>query len=235
MQVSGISVQIVRKDIKNLHLSVLPPSGRVRVSVPTHLTDDRVRAAIATRLPWIRKQQREFSEQPRQSARDMATGESHYFMGKRYRLDVIECNGKHKVVVNGVSKLRMQVQPSTTTENRQKLLNEWYREQLKSRIPDLLSKWETKMGVHAYSWGVKKMKTKWGSCSIKARRVWLNLDLACKPPECLEYILVHELVHLLERNHNDRFRAYMDEFMPNWRLHRETLNRSPLGNQGWEY
>ena len=235
LEVSGIVVQVVRKAIKNLHLNVLPPDGRVRVSVPLHVTDDRVRAAIATRLAWIKKQQCEFANQPRQSKREMVTGETHYYMGTRFRLEVIERAGKHEVLQKSAHKLWLYVQPRTTLENRQKLLNEWYRHQLKERIPPLLNKWEEKIGVVANSWGVKKMKTKWGSCSIDARRIWLNLDLACKPPECLEYILVHELTHLLERNHNDRFKAYLDEFMPNWRLHRETLNQAPLANSDWVY
>lgn len=163
------------------------------------------------------------------------TGETHYFMGKRYRLEVIERYGKHHITQKGVKKLLMQVRPGTTTQNRKRLLNEWYRTQLKKRIPALLEKWETKIGVQSNAWGVKKMKTKWGSCNTSARRVWLNLDLACKPPECLEYIVVHELIHLLERTHNERFRVYMGEFMPNWRLHRETLNQSPLANTNWNY
>ena len=156
-------------------------------------------------------------------------------MGKRLRLNVTERTGKHQVVQKGANRLQLYVNPGTTPENRQRLLNEWYREQLKARVPPLLAAWEKKIGVKASFWGVKKMKTKWGSCNIEARRIWLNLDLACKPPECLEYILVHELVHLLERNHNDRFRAFMDEFMPNWRLSRATLSRAPLANEKWDY
>lgn len=235
MTVSGIAVDIVRKEIKNLHLSVLPPNGRVRVSVPLHVSDDRVRAAVVTRLAWIKKQQHEFALQPRQSQREMVTGESHYLMGQRYRLEVIEHQGKHEVRIKNANTLQIRVKQGTTVANRQKLLNEWYRRRLKERIPPMLSQWQKKIGVEASDWGVKKMKTKWGSCNIAARRVWLNLDLVCKPPECLEYILVHELVHLLERHHNDRFRAYMDEFMPNWRLYRDTLNRSPLANENWDY
>lgn len=235
MKVSDITVDVVRKGIKNLHLSVLPPNGRVRVSVPLHLSDDRVRAAVVTRLAWIKKQQQAFAAQPRQSKREMVTGETHYFLGQRYRLEVIERQGKHEVRQKSSNKLQILVKSGTSLANRQKLLNEWYRQQLKERIPPLLTQWQKKIGVQASEWGVKKMKTKWGSCNITAHRIWLNLDLACKPPECLEYILVHELVHLLERHHNDRFRAYMDEFMPNWRLHRDTLNRSPLANEEWGY
>ncbi len=235
MQVSGMSVEVVRKAIKNLHLIVLPPDGRVRVSAPQHISDDRVRAAVSTRLAWIKRQQLEFASQPRQGEREMITGETHYLWGKRYRLEVIEREGAHEVRHKNGSKLQLYVKPGATLENRRKVMSEWYRQQLKERIPTLLVKWQKKIGVEADAWGVKKMKTKWGSCSISARRIWLNLDLACKPPECLEYILVHELIHLLERTHNERFKAHMDEFMPNWRLHRATLNRTPLANERWDY
>lgn len=233
--VGGIPVQIVRKDIKNLHLGVHPPEGHVRVAVPMHVTDERIRLAIIDKLAWIKKQQEEFLAQPRQSAREMVTGECHYFFGKSYRLEVIEHAGKHKVEMAGGNKIRLTVTANTSTESRLKLMNEWYREQLKQVIPKLLEQWQIKIGVVADDWGVKKMKTKWGSCNIEAKRIWLNLDLAKKPTECLEYIIVHELVHLLERHHNARFVAYMDEFMPKWRLNRETLNKSPLSHEEWEY
>jgi predicted metal-dependent hydrolase len=233
--VGGIYVQIVRKDIKNLHLGVHPPEGHVRVAVPMHVTDERIRLAIIDKLSWIKKQQAEFLAQPRQSAREMVTGECHYFFGKSYRLEVVEQVGKHKVEQVSGNKILLTVSENTSTESRLKLMNEWYREQLKQVIPKLIDQWQTKIGVVADDWGVKKMKTKWGSCNIEAKRIWLNLDLAKKPPECLEYIIVHELVHLLERNHNSRFIAYMDEFMPKWRLNREALNKSPLSHEEWEY
>jgi predicted metal-dependent hydrolase len=233
--VGGIHVQIVRKDIKNLHLGVHPPEGHVRVAVPMHVTDERIRLAIIDKLSWIKKQQAEFLAQPRQSAREMVAGECHYFFGKSYRLEVVEQVGKHKVEQVSGNKILLTVSENTSTESRLKLMNEWYREQLKQVIPKLIDQWQTKIGVVADDWGVKKMKTKWGSCNIEAKRIWLNLDLAKKPPECLEYIIVHELVHLLERNHNSRFVGYMDEFMPKWRLKRETLNKSPLSHEEWEY
>ncbi|MEY8239607.1 MAG: SprT family zinc-dependent metalloprotease [Cycloclasticus sp.] len=235
MIVGGIHVQVIRKDIKNLHLGVHPPEGRVRVAVPEHVTDERIHLAIIDKLSWIKKQQAEFLAQPRQSAREMVNGESHYYFGKSYRLEVVEQTGKHKIELVGSGKIRLTVKADTSTESRLKLMNEWYREQLKLVIPKLLDQWQTKIGVATNGWGVKKMKTKWGSCNIEAKRIWLNLDLAKKPPECLEYILVHELVHLLERHHNSRFVAYMNEFMPKWRLNRELLNKSLLSHEEWEY
>ncbi|MEL0635643.1 SprT family zinc-dependent metalloprotease [Marinomonas sp. TI.3.20] len=228
--VSGIRIHIVRKAIKNLHLGVYPPEGHVRVAVPEHVTDERIRLAVIDKLAWIKKQQADFMAQPRQSAREMVAAESHYFFGKSYRLEVIEQVGKHKVELVGGNKIRLSVTANTSTENRLKLMSEWYRERLKQITPKLIDKWQAKMSVVADDWGIKKMKTKWGGVNIEAKRIWLNLDLAKKPPECLEYIIVHELVHLLERHHNSRFIAYMDEFMPKWRLHRETLNQSPLSH-----
>jgi predicted metal-dependent hydrolase len=149
-------------------------------------------------------------------------------------LEVVEQAGKHKVELKGNRKLLLYVKPNTRLENRQLVLNEWYREQLKQHIPGLLDKWQNKIGVETNDWGVKKMKTKWGSCNIAAKRIWLNLELAKKPLKCLEYILVHELVHLLERNHNDKFRAHLDAFFPNWKICRKMLNSSPLGHEVWK-
>ncbi|MFC1513018.1 M48 family metallopeptidase [Thermodesulfobacteriota bacterium] len=235
MIVRGIEVQVVRKAIKNLHLAVYPPDGRVRVAVPKHISDDHVRLAVISRLAWIKKQQADFLAQPRQSAREMVTGESHYLFGKRYRLELLERRGRHEVVVKNNTILQLFVSPGTTLANRHLVLNEWYRAQLKARIPELLDHWQTITGAEVTAWGVKKMKTKWGSCNASQGRIWLNLELAKKPPECLEYILVHELAHLLERHHNERFRGLMDRFLPQWRLSRDILKREPLGHEDWRY
>lgn len=235
LSVRGIDVQVVRKDIKNVHLAVYPPNGRVRVAVPLHITDDNIRLAVINKLGWIRKQQASLRAQPRQSRREMVSGESHYVWGRRYLLDVVERVGKHEVVIQNNTDLTLYVNPGTTRANRAAALNEWYRAQLKARIPDLLATWEPIIGVEVAEWGVKRMKTKWGSCNIEARRVWLNLELAKKPDECLEYILVHELVHLLERRHNEAFRAHMDRYLPQWRMRRELLNSLPLANADWTY
>jgi predicted metal-dependent hydrolase len=233
MKVGGIPVEVVRKPIKNLHVSVHPPDGRVRVSAPWLLDDDAVRLAVISKLSWIRRHQRAFAEQPRQSQREMVSGESHYFMGRRYRLNVLEHSGPSRVSINGNSELRMQVRPGADRDKRESVLTEWYRRQLKALIPDLIAEWQPALGVEVADWGVKKMKTKWGSCNTRDRRVWLNLELAKKPPRCLEYVLVHELVHLLESHHNDRFKALMDQFMPQWRLYRDELNQAPLAHEEW--
>ena len=233
--VSDLLVEVVRKDIKNLHLGVYPPNGRVRVAVPLRLDDEAVRLAVISRLGWIRRQQRTFEQQDRQSEREMVTGESHYVQGRRYRLDVIEYDGPPTVSLPNNTILELRVRPGTTRDQREALLHRWYRERLREQIPSLIDEWEPKIGVKVAKWGIKKMKTRWGTCNIKAQRIWLNLELAKKPEACLEYILVHEMVHLLERHHNERFRELMDRLMPQWRLHREELNRSPLAHEDWSY
>jgi len=235
LTVNGIDVQIVRKDIKNLHLAVYPPDGRVRVAVPKHVTDDNVRLAVVSKLSWIKKQQQDFKNQPRQSERQYVSGECHYYFGKRYRLELIERIGKHEIVLMKSGKLKMFVSTGTSVSNKEKLLNEWSRAELKARVPELIEKWQPVIGKKVADWGVRKMKTKWGSCNIEKAHIWLNLELAKKPPECLEYILVHEMVHLLERNHNERFKEFMDKFLPKWGLYRSTLNKSPLKHEDWSY
>lgn len=235
LQVSGLDVHVTRKAIKNLHLGVYPPDGQVRVSAPLHVTDDNVRLAVVSKLAWIRRQQARFQSQPRQSQREMVSGESHYVWGNRYLLDVVEQQGRPAIALTGNKRLRLAVRPGASRARREGALNEWYRAEIKARVPELLTKWELQLGVAVADWGVKKMKTRWGSCNMEARRIWLNLELAKKPPECLEYVLVHELVHLLERRHNERFRAHMDRVMPPWRLHRDTLNSTPLAHEEWLY
>ncbi len=233
--VSGIKVEVVRKDIKNLHLGVYPPHGRVRVAAPVVVNDEAVRLAVLDKLGWIKRQRARFAEQSRQSQREMVNGESHYFLGKRYRLRVHEQSGPAKVAVRGIASLDLFVRPGTDSGQREAILLRWYREQLKALIPPLLEKWQPIIGVQVTDWGIKKMKTKWGTCNIKASRIWLNLELAKKSVSCLEYIVVHEMVHLLERHHDDRFMALMDQFMPQWRIYREELKKGPLGHERWDY
>ena len=235
ISVNEFVVQVIRKKIKNVHLAVHPPDGRIRISVPLHISDDNIRQAVISKIKWIKKQQAHIHAQPRQPKLKMVSGENHYLWGKQYRLEVIERPGRHEAVIKNNTWLSLYVNPGTTTTNRERVINEWYRAQIKAKVPGLLTKWEPIIGEKVSDWNVKKMKTRWGSCNIKARRIWLNLTLAKKPAECLEYVFVHEMVHLLERLHNDNFRAHMDNFMPDWRLHKDMLNRYPLINEGWEY
>jgi len=231
--VGGIRVEVVRKPIKNLHLSVHPPDGRVRVSAPSHIDDEAVRLAVVSKLSWIRRHQKTFADQPRQSQREMISGESHYFLGRRYRLNVTERNGPNRVTLNGTSELTMQLRPGTDRDRREQLLNAWYRRRMKELVPDLIAKWQPIIGVEVADWGIKKMKTRWGSCNTRDYRVWLNLELAKKSLNCIEYVLVHEMVHLLERNHSEHFKALMDKFLPQWQLYRDELNQAPLSYEEW--
>jgi predicted metal-dependent hydrolase len=235
IRVSGLAVQVVRKDIKNLHLGVYPPNGRVRVAVPLRVSDEVVRMAVVTRLAWIKRQRAKFAGQNRQSAREIISGESHYFLGRRYRLNVVVQYGPAHVAIRNNRTLDLFVREGSDTAQRERVLLAWYRQQLKNLIPPLIQKWEAIVGVKVAEWGVKRMKTKWGTCNIKARRIWLNLELAKKPVQCLESIIVHEMVHLLERHHNDRFTTLMDGFIPQWRHHRAEMNRAPLGHETWSY
>lgn len=233
--VNGIEVQIIRKDIKNLHLAVYPPQGQVRVAVPEHVSDDNVRLAVVSKLAWIKRQQKDFIDQPRQSERQYVSGECHFFQGQRYRLELIEGNTTPCIKLMKSGKLKMFVRPNASIENKETLLNDWYRTELKRSIPELLEKWQPLVGKHLSFWGIKKMKTKWGSCNTDRGRIWINLELAKKPVECLEYILVHELVHLTERRHNERFRAILERALPNWRARQRLLNSSPLAHENWDY
>lgn len=232
--VSRIKIDIVRKDIKNLHLGVYPPNGRVRVAAPLTVSDDAVRLAVIGKLAWIKRQRAKFAAQQRQSQREMVSGESHYFLGRRYRLRVIERQGKGEVALRGKATIELRIKAGTDSQQREKLLQGWYREQLNALIPPLSDKWRTLLNVEVDSWRIKKMKTKWGACNVQARRIWLNLELIKKPPHCIEYIVVHEQMHLLERPHNERFTALMDRHLPSWRSYREELNRMPLGHESWD-
>lgn len=235
MSIGSLTITVIKKDIKNLHISVLPPDGKVRVSAPIKLNDDLIRSAIIQRLSWIRKQQRDFQAQIRQSDREMLTGESHYLWGKRYLLEVIEGKGRHHITQQGINKLRLYISPNTTVENKQLVLSDYYRAQLKEQLSPLINKWQNKLGVKASFIGVRRMKTKWGSCDPKTARIWLNLELAKKPTECLEYILVHELVHLLERHHNNQFIALMDKYMPKWQTYKQLLKDTSIAEEQWSY
>ncbi len=235
IRVDGIAVRVLRKDIKNLHLGVYPPNGRVRVAAPLAVSDDAVRLAIVERLGWIKKQRATFAAQTRESAREMVSGESHYFLGRRYRLRVVLDEGPGRVVQQNGTRLELRISRGADAKVRERALLRWYRQRLRELIPPLLEKWESIVGVRVAFWGIKRMKTRWGSCNDVAKRIWLNLELAKKPPACLEYILVHEMVHLKERHHTDQFRRYMDRFMPQWRSRREELNRAPLAHVDWWY
>ncbi len=235
IHIADIEVEIVKKDIKNIHLSVYPPGGRVRIAAPQAMEEESIRLFAISRLRWIKKQRKQIQEQEREAPRDYVTGETHYYKGMTYLLEIIEKEAPPEVILKNKKYMELYVRPGARPEKREAIIKDWYRRQLKAEIPALLAKWEKRIGVQAADWGVKQMRTKWGSCNIEARRIWLNLELAKKPTICLEYIIAHELVHLLERNHNARFIALMDRFMPHWRRHKEALNRLPVRHEEWGY
>jgi predicted metal-dependent hydrolase len=232
LTVSGIDVDVIYKDIKNLHIGVYPPLGRVRVAAPRRLDDDRVRLAVIQRLPWIKKQRKQLQEVERQSEREMITGESHYVWGVRKRLKVIERPGRAHLEVDG-ERLLLYTPAGSGVERRRTLLDQWYRQQLRLSIPNLIAIWEPTLEISVPRWSIRRMKTKWGSCNRETGHIWFNVELAKKHLECLEYIVVHEMTHHLERNHGERFTNLMDSFMPDWRIRRDRLNESPLRYEEW--
>ena len=233
--ISDIKVDVVRKSIKNIHLGVHPPYGRVRISVPLFVKEDTIRLFLTTKLGWIRRQQRKFNEQPRQTQREYKDKESHYYQGKRYLLKVIELNEPPKVKIQTANTLALYIRPGSSTEKRNEVLNKWYRERLKEDIPEMIEKWEKILKVKVIEFGIKQMKTRWGTCNTRAKRIWLNLELAKKPMHCLEYIVVHEMLHLIERKHSDRFKELMTTHMPKWKQYKNELNKFPVSHNEWEY
>ena len=231
--VGGLRVDIVRKAIKNLHLGVYPPHGRVRVAAPLAVSDDAVRLAVVTKMGWIRRQRAKFSAQPRQSERSYVSGESHYFLGQRYRLQLVEGARAGHVHIRNSRTLELHVRRGSDVTAREGVFSRWQRAELHSRLGPIVEKWAEVIGVPVPTWGIKKMKTKWGTCNSQAKRIWLNLELIKKPLPCLEYIVAHELAHLIVRNHSDRFVSILDQALPNWRLLRDELNAEPLSHEEW--
>lgn len=222
--IGNIDIEVITKNIKNIHLSVHPPNGRVRLAVPKSMNDESVRLFAISKLSWIKSQRKKFENQTRETPRDFVSGESHYFFGERYLLNVVETKSKQRVEIANNKYLNLYVKKDSTKEKRETIMNEWYRSELKLEIPKYIEKWEKIMDVSVNEWNVRKMKTKWGSCNIQDKKILINLELAKKNPRGLEYVVVHEMVHLLERNHNDKFKEHMDKFLPNWRTVRNEIN-----------
>ena len=234
LQLGSVAVDVVLKDIKNIHLSIHPPAGKVRIAAPLRMDLDTIRVFAITKLAWIKSQQKKLREQERETPREYLDRESHYVWGKRYLLKLVEKDAAPGVELKH-STMVLQLRSGSSIEKKQEVLDAWYREQLRVRLPELIARWEKALGVKANKVFVQKMKTKWGSCNPDAGNIRLNTDLAKKPPQCLEYIVAHELVHLIERQHNERFAKLMDIYMPNWRQLREMLNCLPLAHQEWGY
>lgn len=234
LKLGNISVDVVLKDIKNVHLSVYPPTGRVRISAPSHMSMDTIRVFAISKLDWIKKHQKALEKQERETPRDFVDRESHFVWGKRYLLEVNERDEPPSIRLTG-NKMTLSVRSGADAEKRHAVLESWYREQIKSAVPALIAKWEPRMGVSVDQFYVQRMKTKWGSCNHERRSIRLNTELARKPRECLEYLVVHEMAHLIESTHNARFIALMDCFMPQWRTLRAGLNAAPLAHAEWKY
>ena len=221
--VSGVEIEVIKKNIKNMHLYVLPPLGSVRITAPNTASDESIRLFAITKIVRVKKEIKQFKNQQRQTEREYVSGESHYVWGRRYRLEIRYSGIANNVEINS-NKLILTVRKASTSQQRENVMREWYREQLKQKLPDLVQKWEEIIGVQANTVRVKDMQTKWGTCNTKDKHIWINLQLAKKPIGCLEYIIVHELAHLLEKNHTPTFLGYMDQFLPDWRVTKDDLN-----------
>ena len=221
--INGIEVSVVKKSIKNMHLYVKPPEGHVEVSAPINLSDESIELFVRTKIGWIRRQQEKFERQPRQTEREYVSGEAFYVWGRQYYLVVNYSNKGNSLVLDG-DKAILTVREESSVEQRTRFVNEWYRRILKTEIEQLLPKWIEITGLHPDSWQTKNMTTRWGSCNVKTRKIWFNLQLAKKPIDCLEYVILHELAHLKVKNHGEQFVAIIDCHMPNWREIRKKLN-----------
>ena len=234
IDVGGIHVDVIFKKIKNVHLSVHPPTGRVRISAPKWMNIDTIRVFAISKIDWIKKQQKKLREQERETHHEYLDRESHFVWGKRYLLKVNEENRPPSVELKH-NQMILTVRPEAGMAKREAVVTAWYREQVGKAVLPLIAKWEPVLGVKVANVVVRRMKTRWGSCTPTKGTFRLNTELGKKPLECLEYVIVHELVHLLEPSHNARFVALMDKFMPHWRHIRDELNRAPLGHVDWEY
>lgn len=227
VEISGIPVEIIKKNIKNMHLSVLPPNGAVRVTTPYSICDEAIAMFVRTKVGWIKKQQEKFAEQPRQSEREYVSGETLYVWGKQYYMQVRYSYKGNSLELEG-DKAILTVRKESTTKQRESFVNEWYRAQLKAEVEKRLPKWETITGLYCNSWHTKYMTTRWGTCNVDKRRIWINLQMAKKPTECLDYVILHELAHLKVSNHGPEFVAILDEYMPYWRETKKKLNDATL-------
>jgi hypothetical protein len=225
---SNIQIEVVRKDIKNMHLAVYPPTGRIRLAAPYKTDSEVMRLFAISKIGWIKKNIKNFNEQPREASKEFISGESHYFFGKRYLIQVIEHSKPNSVQIKGVKTIQLFVRPNSTTEQRAALVKEWYRKELKRILPTLIMKWEKALKLKCNYWGVKQMRTKWGTCNHSEKRIWLNLELAKKPMICIDYVVLHELLHFIEPNHSDKFIALLNKHFPKWKKVRQDLNNLPI-------
>ena len=232
IKVDGIEIEVVRKKIKNMHLYVLPPDGRVRITAPLRMKDSTIGNFANSKLDWIKKHREKYLAQGIHIDKNYVSGEIHYYKGKGYLLNVFYTDKKQRAeICDEKSLINLYVRENSTVEQRKKILAEWYRNQLKEQVPELIGKWEKVMGVKVKSFGIKSMKTRWGTCNRNTGRIWINLELAKNPDKFLEYIVVHEMTHLIEKYHNKRFYSCMDRIMPGWEEIRRELKNSVIITQ----
>lgn len=227
MNIAGIEIELIKKEIKNIHLAVYPPDGRVRLAAPKDVNEKSLELYVTSKLTWIKKQQRMFSKVDRQSEREYVSRESHYFLGKKYVLRVHSSGHTYpypKVILKSRTHIDMYVKETTSKDQKASLLSKWSRTQLNGIISLLLPKWEKTLNVKANKYRIQSMKTKWGSCKTETKNLMFNVELSKKSKECIEYVVVHELLHLKERKHNDRFMSLLDKHLPKWKFIREELN-----------
>jgi predicted metal-dependent hydrolase len=224
INVEGIEINLTQKRIKNLRLRICPPLGEVRISVPLRVGLKSIKKIIISKISWIKEAQIKILNRKKIQELKFISDEKHNFFGEEFLLEIIENSDSTKVFLSG-EKIKIHSKKNFTLQQKRKILDEFYRAELKKIIPRFIQKYEQKMRVKVEEFGVKKMKTRWGTCNARARRIWLNLELAKKPIQCLEFIITHEMVHLLERNHSKKFYELMDKFMSDWKIWKEKLNK----------
>jgi predicted metal-dependent hydrolase len=234
IKICNLMVETVKKDIKNINIGVYPPNGRVRIATPLNTTDESLRLLVISKSHWIKKQQAKFTAQERQTRREFVSGETHYLFGKKYLLNVSTIKDKPKIEIKRPKILNLYINKDSEYKIKEKIFDEFYRLELKKQIISLIKKWETKIGITIRELKIRKMKTKWGTCNSKAKRIWLNLELAKKPQHCIEYVLVHEMIHFLVKGHNNKFKELINLHMPQWEQYKKELNIHPLGFNTWK-
>ncbi len=233
IKVGGIEAVVLYKPVKNLHLNVLPPAGKVRVTAPQNMNDDAIRIFLATRISWIKKMQANFKGQERQTPREYVGGETHYIFGNKYKLEIVEIEGTPSVSIKGKSKILLSIRPKTDILKREQIMQDWYRIELREVLNKSVAKWESKIGVKVNDWGIRRMKTRWGTCNHKQKTIWFNLELSKKPLSCTEYVIVHELLHLIEEKHSEKFVKLLAQYLPKWKSEKEELNSAILSYEEW--
>lgn len=234
IELGEISVDVSHKDIKNIHLSVNPPYGHVRISAPKRMALDSIRIFAISKLDWIKKERRKMQEQERETPREYLERESHYLWGKRYLMTIVE-EDKVPEVRLGHKEIVLQVRPGATEEKKRAVVDEWYRARLREKVIPLIAKWEPRLAVKVNKLFIQRMKTRWGSCNPQKGYVRLNTHIAKKPEQCLEYLLLHEMLHIIEPTHNERFKTLLERFMPHWEHYRRILNQLPVSHESWRY